>query len=82
MAAEHVEEMREAARLMCHGHVPTGADWRRMAELMEAAAAREVSHLRSKGVRADDLPVVGDESWLATELARAYLSKPAGVDRG
>lgn len=86
MAAEHVEQMREAARLMRHGHVPTGADWRRMAELMEGAAAREVRYLASVkpppgGFIDEPIPLIGDEAWLALELARAYLGRSA-VDRG
>lgn len=63
---------------MRHGHVPTAADWRRLAELMEAAAAREVRYLRDNGDQAEAVPQVGDESWLAAELARAYLGRPPG----
>lgn len=79
--AEHVQLIREAARLMRHGHVPTAADWRRIAELMDAAAAREAGHLAAAkrwsagGLPDDSLPTVGDEAWLALELARAYLGR-------
>jgi hypothetical protein len=81
--AEHVDLIRETARLMRAGHAPAASSWPRMADLLDAAAAREDAFL-SQPLRAGQvtgLPEVGDEAWLAQQLARAYLGREED-DRG
>lgn len=78
--ADHVDLMREAARVYRNGHTPTDADRRRIAELLEGAAAREESY-RTREPRADP-PGAGDEAWLARQFALAFLGRQEEASGG
>jgi len=78
--AEHIDLIREAARVYRAGHTPTDAGRRRIAELLEHAAAREDKHLAlATGLPGHvvEAPGAGDEAWLAWEIAVAILGREA-----